>query len=63
MSKLDDILDQFTEPTGKEVYLKDLKEQIKDVFVEILDNTDVLGPQHPQTNIWYRDLKKKVEKL
>ena len=40
-----------------------VKQQIKDLFIEILDTTDVQGPVHPQTNIWYKDLKKKVEDL
>lgn len=60
MSKLDEILDQFTEPTGKEVFLKDLKQQIKELFKEGCDDLYASGDLPPTV---YAMLIVKVEEL
>ncbi len=64
MGKLDQIIIDVAGSDDADSYRrKEAKLEIKELFIEILDTTDVLGPEHPQTNLWYKDLKKKIEDL
>jgi hypothetical protein len=38
-------------------------ERIIDLFIEIVDSTPILGPPHPQTSIYKRELKAYINLL
>lgn len=60
MSKLDDILQVNF---GDAKWSDEAKQQIKELFLEIINSTELLGPEHPQSGIYRQELRQKVEEL
>lgn len=62
MSKLDDVT--FIDEYGRGHRLNEFqKQQIKDLILLIINTTGLIGPVHPQSEMYIRDLIRKVEAL
>lgn len=62
MSKLDGILDWYTRPVNKEGFLSLRKQRVKDLFLDIIEESEEnWGNGTPLCNP--EELRKKVEKL
>ena len=79
MSKLDDIISDIVSRaatyehnndcsvmvTGdwNKYFLPETKQQVKDLVLELIDNTEVFGPLHPQLSIYRNSLNGEIKKL